>query len=148
MTHGSPRTVRALTTAFLVAAAALAGPATASATGQPTAAVRPAVSGAAAADFTEVHVWATGVNVRNADSGTPFERCKTFPSRQNCQVVATVSRTTVTAYCQKQGELISDSGYSSRWWTYVESPSGPWGWVNNVYITGDEHLAHVSDCPF
>ncbi|MFD6225652.1 hypothetical protein ACFWFZ_02015 [Streptomyces sp. NPDC060232] len=148
MTNTSPRTLRALTTAFLVAAAALAGPATASATGQPAATVRPAAAGAAAMDFTEVHVWATGVNVRNADSGVPFETCKTFPSRQNCQVVATVSRTTVTAYCQKQGEPISDSGYSSRWWTYVKSPSGPWGWVNNVYITGDEHLAHVSDCTF
>ncbi|THA76809.1 hypothetical protein [Streptomyces sp. A0592] len=148
MPNTSPRTLRALTTSLLVAAAALAGPATASATGQPTATVRPAAAGAAATDFTEVHVWATGVNVRNAASGTPFETCKTFPSRQNCQVVATVSRTTVTAYCQKQGELISDSGYSSRWWTYVESPSGPWGWVNNVYITGDEHLAHVGDCPF
>ncbi|MFD3569638.1 hypothetical protein [Streptomyces sp. NPDC058667] len=93
-------------------------------------------------------MWATGVNVRNAASGAPFEQCKTFPSRQNCQVVATVSQTTVTAYCQKRGELISDSGYSSRWWTYLESPSRHWGWVNNVYITGDEHLAHVSDCPF
>ncbi|WP_405421952.1 hypothetical protein [Streptomyces erythrochromogenes] len=142
MTNTPPRTVRALTTALLVAASALAGPATASASGQPTATVRPAV------DFTEVHVWATGVNVRNAASGIPFETCKTFPSRQNCQVVATVSRTTVTAYCQKQGEVISDSGYSSRWWTYLESPSGPWGWVNNVYITGDEHLAHVKDCTF
>ncbi|MCX5582712.1 hypothetical protein ACFV0H_00210 [Streptomyces erythrochromogenes] len=150
MTNTSPRTLRGLTTALLVAAAALAVPATAtaSATGQPTATLRPAVADAAAMDFTEVHVWATGVNVRNADSGIPFETCKTFPSRQNCHAVATVSRTTVTAYCQKQGELISDSGYSSRWWTYVKSPSGPWGWVNNVYITGDEHLAHVSDCTF
>ncbi|MFJ9545880.1 hypothetical protein [Streptomyces erythrochromogenes] len=154
MTNTPPRTVRALTTALLVAAAALAGPATASASGQPTATerptptVRPAAAGAAAVDYTEVHVWATGVNVRNAASGIPFETCKTFPSRQNCQVVATVSRTTVTAYCQKQGEAISDSGYSSRWWTYLESPSGPWGWVNNVYITGDEHLAHVKDCTF
>ncbi|MFE7095167.1 hypothetical protein [Streptomyces erythrochromogenes] len=150
MTNTAPRTLRALTTALLAAAAALAGPATAtaSATGQPTATARPAVAGAAAVDFTEVHIWATGVNVRNAASGVPFQTCKTFPSRQNCQVVATVSRTTVTAYCQKQGEFVSDSGYSSRWWTYVESPSGPWGWVNNVYITGDEHLAHVSDCTF
>ncbi|MFD9081953.1 hypothetical protein [Streptomyces erythrochromogenes] len=148
MTNTSPRTLRALTTALLVAAAALAGPATASATGQPAATVRPAVAEAAAVDYTEVHVWANGVNVRNAASGIPFHTCKTFPSRQNCQVVATVSRTTVTAYCQKQGEVISDSGYTSRWWTYVQSPSGPWGWVNNVYITGDEHLAHVSDCTF
>lgn len=141
MTHTSPRMLRGLTTAFLVAAAALAGPATATATAQPAAAET-------AADYTEVHVWAAGVNVRNAASRTPFEQCKTFPSRQNCQVVATVSQTTVTAYCQKQGELISDSGYSSRWWTYLESPSGQWGWVNNVYITGDEHLAHVGDCLF
>ncbi|MFE5722346.1 hypothetical protein [Streptomyces erythrochromogenes] len=148
MNNTSPRTLRALTTALLVAAAALAGPATASATGQPAATVRPPVAEAAAMDFTEVHVWANGVNVRNAASGIPFQTCKTFPSRQNCQVVATVSRTTVTAYCQKQGEVISDSGYTSRWWTYVQSPSGPWGWVNNVYITGDEHLAHVSDCTF
>ncbi|MEV6676457.1 hypothetical protein AB0N09_06235 [Streptomyces erythrochromogenes] len=148
MTNTAPRTLRALSTVLLAAAAALAGPATASATGQPAATVRPAAAGAAATDFTEVHIWATGVNVRNAASGIPFQTCKTFPSRQNCQVVATVSRTTVTAYCQKQGELVSDSGYSSRWWTYVESPSGPWGWVNNVYITGDEHLAHVSDCTF
>jgi hypothetical protein len=113
----------------------------AAATAQPAAAQ-------AAVDFTEVHVGATGVNVRNAASGTPFEQCKTFPSRQNCQAVATVSQTTVTAYCQKRGELISDSGCSSRWWTYLESPSGQWGWVNNVYITGDEHLAHVGDCSF
>ncbi|MEU6296254.1 hypothetical protein [Streptomyces erythrochromogenes] len=148
MANASPRTLRALATAVLVTAAALAGPATASATGQPSAAVRPAGAGAAAMDFTEVHVWATGVNVRNADSGVPFETCKTFPSRQNCHVVATLSRTTVTAYCQKQGEVISDSGYSSRWWTYLKAPSGYWGWVNNVYITGDEHLAHVSDCTF
>ncbi|MER6678637.1 hypothetical protein [Streptomyces sp. NPDC000983] len=148
MTHTSPRTLRALTTALLVAAAALIGPATASATAQPSATARPAAAGSAAVDYTEVHVWATGVNVRNAASGIPFETCKTFPSRQNCQVVATLSRTTVTAYCQKQGELITDSGYSSRWWTYVKPPNEMWGWVNNVYITGDEHLAHVNDCTF
>ncbi|MGW0719281.1 hypothetical protein ACWD3K_31705 [Streptomyces sp. NPDC002778] len=142
MTNTSSRMRRGLTTAFLVAAAALAGPATATATAQPAAVE------AAAMDFTEVHVWASGVNVRNAASGAPFEQCKTYPSRQNCQVVATVSQTTVTAYCQKQGEPISDSGYSSRWWTYLKSPSGQWGWVNNVYITGDEHLAGVSDCAF
>ncbi|MGW0915311.1 hypothetical protein ACWD1Z_26710 [Streptomyces sp. NPDC002784] len=140
MTNTSPRMRRVLTTAFLVAAAALAGPATATA--------QPAAVEAAAMDFTEVHVWASGVNVRNAASGAPFEQCKTYPSRQNCQVVATVSQTAVTAYCQKQGEPISDSGYSSRWWTYLKSPSGQWGWVNNVYITGDEHLAGVSDCAF
>jgi len=133
-------TLRALTTAFLVAAAALAAPATANA--------QPVPAEAAAMDFTEVHVWATGVNVRNGVSESAFEQCKSFPSRANCQVVATVSQTTVTAYCQKQGELISDSGYSSRWWTYLESPSRPWGWVNNVYITGDEYLAHVTDCEF
>ncbi|MER7731819.1 hypothetical protein ABTX80_13135 [Streptomyces erythrochromogenes] len=148
MAHTSPRIRRALATAVLVTAAALAGPATASATGQSAAAVRPAAAGASAMGFTEVHVWATGVNVRNADSGVPFETCKTYPSRQNCHVVATLSRTTVTAYCQKQGEVISDSGYSSRWWTYLKAPSGYWGWVNNVYITGDEHLAHVDDCTF
>ncbi|MEU6212124.1 hypothetical protein ABZ891_19760 [Streptomyces sp. NPDC047023] len=149
MKNTSPRTLRALSTAFLVAAAAVAaGPATASATERPAQTAQPAEVAAAAMDFTKVHVWATAVNVRNAASGVPFQTCKTFPSRQNCQVVATVSSTTVTAYCQKQGEPVSDAGYSSRWWTYVESPSGMWGWVNNVYITGDEHLAHVSDCTF
>ncbi|GGX37456.1 hypothetical protein [Streptomyces chryseus] len=136
-------TVRTLTTALLVAAATVAGPAATTATGA-TAGDR---TQAGAMEFTEVHVWATGVNVRNHPSGTPaFDQCYTFPSRSNCRVVASVSRATVTAYCQKQGELITDSGYRSRWWTYLESPSGQWGWVNNVYITGDEHLAHVSDC--
>ncbi len=90
MTHTSPRALRALTTSLLLTAAAMAGAASASAagqpavSGQPTAAVRPGAAGAAAMDFTEVHVWATGVNVRNAASGTPFETCKTFPSRQDC----------------------------------------------------------------
>ncbi|WP_105969509.1 SH3 domain-containing protein [Streptomyces geranii] len=136
-------TVRALSTALLVAAGTLAGPAATAATAQSAAAE------ARAMDFTQVHVWATGVNVRNAASGPAFEQCKTFPSRQNCQQVkATVSQTTVTAYCQKQGERITDSGYSSGWWTYLKAPNGEWGWVNNVYITGDEHLAHVSDCDF
>ncbi|MFF3350139.1 hypothetical protein [Streptomyces sp. NPDC002779] len=37
--------------------------------------------------------------------------------------------------------LNSDSGF-------LESLSQQWGWVNNVYITGDEHLAGVSDCAF
>ncbi|MFF6784705.1 peptidase M23 [Streptomyces sp. NPDC012510] len=142
----SSRTLRALTTAFLVAAAALAGPATA--TAQPKVTAPPAAAGAVAAGFTQVHVWATDVNVRNGASGAPAETCRAYPSRQNCGVVATLSQITVTAYCQKQGELISDAGYSSRWWTYVEAPNRYWGWVNNVYITGDEHLAHVDDCPF
>lgn len=144
------RTVRALTTALLVAAAAAAGPSAVTATARPT--VTEAATGqrtqARVMDFTQVHVWATGVNVRNGTSDPAFEQCKSFPSRANCQVVATVSQATVTAYCQKPGELITDSGYSSRWWTYLESPSDQWGWVNNVYITGDEHLAHVSDCEF
>ncbi|WP_330291059.1 hypothetical protein [Streptomyces sp. NBC_00576] len=144
------KAVRALTTAFLVAAAAVTGPAAATAIAQ--SAVTEAATGqrtqAVAVDFTQVHVWATGVNVRNGASGPAFEQCKNFPSRLNCQVVATVSQATVPAYCQKSGELVSDSGYSSRWWTYLKSPSEQWGWVNNVYITGDEHLAHVSDCEF
>ncbi|MGA5171002.1 MULTISPECIES: SH3 domain-containing protein [Streptomyces] len=128
---------RTLAAMFLATAAAVAGPA---------ATVSAAPAGAA--DYTEVHVWASDVNVRNAPSGTAFEQCKSYPSRANCQVVAAVSRTTVTAYCQKVGETVSDAGYSSRWWTYLKSPSGQWGWVNNVYITGDEHLAHVADCGF
>lgn len=104
---------------------------------------------ARAADFTQVRVWASGVNVRNgASQSAQFRICQNFPSRANCPVVATVSDATVTAYCQKQGEEIVDSGYRSRWWTYLESPGGHWGWVNNVYIVGDEHLAHVSDCTF
>ncbi|MER5216675.1 hypothetical protein ABT063_40630 [Streptomyces sp. NPDC002838] len=82
-------TVRALTTAFLAAAAAVAGPAAATATG----AVAGERTQAGAIDFTEVQVWATGVNVRNGASGTPaFEQCKSN--------------------------------------------------------TGDEHLAHVSDCEY
>jgi hypothetical protein len=127
-----------------------AGPAAVTATAQ--SAVTEAAAGqrtqAGAVEYAQVHVWANGVNVRNGGSGTAFEQCKNFPSRLNCQVVATVSQGTVTAYCQQPGELITDSGYSSRWWTYLKSPSEQWGWVNNVYITGDEHLANVRDCEF
>lgn len=112
-------TVRALTTARLVAAATVAGSAATTATG----ATAGEGTQAGVMEFTEVHVRATGVNVRSHPAGTPA-----FEQRQ------------------KQGELITDSGYRSRWWTCLESPSGRWGWVDNVYITGDEHLAHVSDC--
>ncbi|MEU0672958.1 hypothetical protein ABZ330_08685 [Streptomyces sp. NPDC006172] len=137
--------IRGLAVVGAVGAAVVAGPGAAVSAaqggGQGTA--------ARAAAFTEVRVWASGVNVRNGASGSAqFRVCQNLPSRANCPVVATVSDTTVTAYCQKQGEEIVDSGYRSRWWTYVESPSGPWGWVNNVYLVGDEHLAHVSDCTF
>ncbi|MFJ8942225.1 peptidase M23 [Streptomyces sp. NPDC102395] len=128
----------AATAAALAATALIASPTAASAA---PATPRPAPARAA---LTSVYIWATGVNVRHDGADAD---CVFHPSRGTCPtVVATVSRTTAQAHCQREGETIHDSGYSNRWWTLVELADGKVGWVNNIYIQGGEKIAGVPDC--
>lgn len=136
------RSIKALLAAGLVAGALSAAPAALAAEDQPPAATAPTASTASAAAQASVYVWATGVNVRNGVDGY----CAPSPSRAECPtIVAVLSRTSAPAYCQTPGETIHDSGYSNRWWTYVQTPSG-YGWINNVYLQGGEKMAGVPDC--
>ncbi|MCC5033606.1 hypothetical protein DMH02_010325 [Streptomyces sp. WAC 00631] len=105
-------------------------------------AAAPSASAAPERADVSVYVWATNVNVRNSYSST----CDNYPSRANCATVTRVSATWVNAWCQTPGETINDSGYSSRWWTFLQAPNGTWGWVSNVYIRGEAHLSNVPDC--
>ncbi|RLV48754.1 hypothetical protein D9V37_13600, partial [Nocardioides mangrovicus] len=92
-------------------------------------------------DPASVHVYATSVNVRHG--GTT---CNNNPSVANCPTVgATIQPSTITALCQQSGATVSDGGYTSKYWTWVVLPSTS-GFVSNVYITGDAHLAGVPDC--
>ncbi|WP_128379424.1 peptidase M23 [Streptomyces cavernae] len=104
----------------------------------------PSASTAAPAALPSVYIWAANVNVRHDGQDAD---CVFYPSRGSCPtVVATVSRTTASAHCQREGETIHDGGYSNRWWTLVELSDGKVGWVNNIYIRGGEKIAGVPDC--
>jgi hypothetical protein len=101
-----------------------------------------------AAALVNVYVWATNVNLRYS---RVTGACTDFPSVFNCEtVLKKVSREWVAVYCQKRGQRITDSGYSSEWWSYKASISGyePTTWINNVYIRGAAHLDGVPDCTF
>jgi hypothetical protein len=95
-----------------------------------------------------VYVWASNVNVRANRSGD--RACLDYPSVGNCpDVIMKVSRQNIVVYCQKKGQPVSDSGYSSEWWSYTYTGSrGPTGWTSNVYIRGNAHLDGVPDCAF
>ncbi|GKQ35084.1 peptidase M23 [Streptomyces sp. A012304] len=135
--------IKNLLVAGLVAGSLAAGPAAFAA---PSAqAPAPTAAKTSAAELPPVYVWATGVNVRNGGDGY----CSYQPSRANCPtVVAVVSQTTLSAYCQARGETIQDSGYSNSWWTYVRTGGGQLGWVNNIYLQGGEKMAGVPDCTY
>jgi hypothetical protein len=126
--------------AALLCATTLAGPASAEIT-------RTAGEKAAASPIVWVYVWATNVNVRDNTSGP---NCNAYPSAANCPgIVRKVSQEEIGVYCQKRGQPVSDSGYSSEWWSYTYN--GPYrasGWTSNVYIRGNAHLDGVPDCTF
>jgi hypothetical protein len=102
---------------------------------------------AAAYPIVWVYVWATNVNVRDNTSGP---NCNAYPSAANCPgIVRKVSQQEIGVYCQKRGQPVSDSGYSSEWWSYTYN--GPYkasGWTSNVYIRGNAHLDGIPDCTF
>ncbi|GAA4936021.1 peptidase M23 [Streptomyces coeruleoprunus] len=133
------RSLKALSGASVLAAAlALAPAAHADAPATGAGEVR------SAAGWPQVYIWASDVNVRHDPADAD---CVFYPSRASCPtVVAKVSRLTVSAHCQRQGETIHDAGYSNKWWTLVETPAGKIGWVNNIYIKGGEKIAGVPDC--
>ncbi|MFF8828488.1 peptidase M23 [Streptomyces sp. NPDC015131] len=127
------RSVKALLTAGLVAGTmAVAAPGVTAAPAAP----------AAATATTPVYVWASNVNVRHDPADA---NCWFHPSR-SCPVVATVSRVTVQAHCQRAGETVHDSGYTNKWWSYVRTPGGQLGFINNIYLQGGEKIAGVPDC--
>jgi hypothetical protein len=61
-------------------------------------------------------------------------------------VVEYVNAGSYQAKCQKQGETVSDLGYTNNWWTDVLTPNGHEGWVTNIYIKGGTKIAGVPDC--
>jgi hypothetical protein len=65
---------------------------------------------------------------------------------ENCRVIEYVNAGSYQAKCQKQGETVSDLGYTNNWWTDVLTPNGHWGWVTNIYIKGGTKIAGVPDC--
>jgi hypothetical protein len=65
---------------------------------------------------------------------------------ENCRVIEYVNAGSYQAKCQKQGDSVSDLGYTNNWWTDVLTPNGHWGWVTNIYIKGDTKIAGVPDC--
>ncbi|MFE0450077.1 peptidase M23 [Streptomyces sp. NPDC058914] len=136
------RLITALTAAAVTAGLLTLAPAASATPAGPATTTTSARASAAA--LTPVYIWATNVNVRHDGADAD---CVFYPSRASCPtVVATVSRTTARAHCQREGETIHDSGYSNRWWTLVELADGKIGWVNNIYIQGGEKIAGVPDC--
>jgi hypothetical protein len=97
-----------------------------------------ALSSTQAAANPSVRVYATNVRVHD------FNACPT-PSTQ-CPVVAHINPGTYQASCQKEGEKVSDLGYTNTWWTELLTPDGKWGWVTNIYIKGGQKIAGVPDC--
>jgi len=71
-----------------------------------------------------------------------------YPSTTNCPTIyRKVSTQNIGVYCQKRGQPVSDSGYSSEWWSYTyNGAEQPTGWVSNVFIRGKAHLDGVPDC--
>lgn len=65
---------------------------------------------------------------------------------ESCRVIEYVNAGSYQAKCQKQGDSVSDLGYTNNWWTDVLTPNGHWGWVTNIYIKGDTKIAGVPDC--
>ena len=63
-----------------------------------------------------VTIYATHVHIRDR-FGSP-STCCSFPSN-SCALVASVSNTKATAYCQQVGETIHYAGYSNRLWLFV-----------------------------
>lgn len=96
------------------------------------------LSNAFAAANPSVIVYATNVRVHD------FNNCPT-PSTQ-CPVVAHINPGTYQALCQKEGEQVSDLGYTNTWWTELLAPDGKWGWVTNIYIKGGQKIEKVPDC--
>ncbi|KAB2340415.1 hypothetical protein [Actinomadura rudentiformis] len=107
-----------------------------------------AVTAAPAKAEVTVYVWASNVNVRTSLAGN--RACTDYPSARNCpDVVTKVSKQNIVVYCQKKGQPVSDSGYSSEWWSYMYAGyHRPTSWISNVYIRGKAHLDGVPDCTF
>ncbi|TDB87541.1 hypothetical protein [Actinomadura sp. 7K534] len=132
----------ALGASVIAAAPAQAAPAQAAPVQQ--AAAPQAVGKQSANQIVWVYVWATNVNVRRGNTGA----CTDYPSTGNCPIIIRkVSKQEIGVYCQKRGQPVSDSGYSSEWWSYVYNGAyQPSGFVSNVYIRGKAHLDGVPDC--
>ncbi|GKQ35074.1 peptidase M23 [Streptomyces sp. A012304] len=81
----------------------------------------------AAADTTQVYVWATDVNMRTCAS----RECPAYGGVR-------VGRMTVDAYCQEKGQAVTDGPYANDWWVKVEA-GGPIGWISAVYVRGGDN---------
>lgn len=76
-------------------------------------------------------VWASNVNVRAT------------PSVSGAKAGTIATPTTVDISCQAAGEKVTDSGYSSTYWSKIASPAG---YISNVYIKGTDKLDGVPMC--
>lgn len=65
---------------------------------------------------------------------------------EGCPVLEYINAGTYQASCQKQGETVSDVGYTNNWWMDLQAPDGKWGWVSNIYIKGGHTIAGVPVC--
>ncbi|GHO93936.1 hypothetical protein KSF_039840 [Reticulibacter mediterranei] len=99
---------------------------------------RAAVHTTAQAESASVTIYLDHRKVHDIDAcATPTE---------NCRVIEYVNAGSYQAKCQKQGDTVSDLGYTNNWWTDVLTPTGHWGWVTNIYIKGATKIAGVPDC--
>ncbi len=94
-----------------------------------------------ATDFPSVYIYLDHRKVHDDENNG----CKYYPY-ESCTVIDFVDAGWHTAFCQAQGESISDLGYTNNWWTSVQTPSGTVGWVSNLYIRGDEKIAGIPYC--
>ncbi len=53
-----------------------------------------------------------------------------------------ISKMYVTAYCQNEGDVVTDGSYRNNWWVQVEA-GGPRGWISAVYVRGGNNMAPI-----
>lgn len=76
--------------------------------------------------------WGSDLNVRSQ------------PTTESGIVTTLTGPTSIEVACQTEGELVSESGYSNDWWSYVPDLGG---YVSNIYIdTPESVLPGIEDC--
>lgn len=67
------------------------------------------------------------------------------PTLSSAVVGTVASPALVYVICQKQGEAVTDAGYTNDWWSKLDAPAG---YISNIYIDDPAaKLPGVADCP-